>query len=190
MRGSLRRTAAMVRKEIYHVLRDPRTLYLALGMPLVMIFLFGYALSLDVERIPLAVIDHDQSPASRRLARTFTAGGAFRLETELPPGADEAAIEDLFQRRRVKVVLVVPEGYARSLQRGERSEVQVLLDGADANTAAIAQGYLRGIGIAANQRVLGQTLGSLPEPPLDPRIRFRFNPARAVPCSSSRASSP
>ena len=75
---SLVRIGAMAQKETLHIRRDPRTLYLALGMPVVMLFLFGYGLSFDLDRLPLAIADQDRTEASRELVRAVTARTSSR----------------------------------------------------------------------------------------------------------------
>ena len=69
LRRLLQRSLAIGRKEVLHILRDPQVLLFALGMPLVLIFLFGYAVTFDIEQIPLVLVDQEQSPATRRLER-------------------------------------------------------------------------------------------------------------------------
>jgi len=173
MRAFLFRLTAMMRKEIYHILREPRTLYMALGMPIVMIFLFGYAVSFDLENIPLAVLDLDQTAASRSLIEAFTANSTFVVAARVRTIDD---IEPLFRRGNAQLALVIPHGYARQLDRNEPAEVQVLADGADSNTAAIANGYIKGIALFENRRVIAeQGVLSMSEP-LSPRVRVRFNP--------------
>ena len=76
---NLRRTRAIARKEFLHILRDPRSLIMALALPLLMILLFGYALTLDVDRIPTLVYDMDNSPESRELISHFDGSRYFRV---------------------------------------------------------------------------------------------------------------
>ena len=94
MRRFLIRIGAMAAKEALHIRRDPRTLYLALGMPVVMLVLFGYGVSIDIERAPIAVADGDHTAESRALVRAFTAAGELERVAEVAPGDAEA----LFRR--------------------------------------------------------------------------------------------
>ncbi len=129
------RVRALASKEVRHILRDPRSLYLGLGMPLVLLVLMGAGMSFDVDRVPLVVLDRDHSQASRALARAFTADDTFRLVAEVQ---DEAAMEAMFRESRAKAGVIVPSGMARALDRGEQVRVQLLLDGVDGNSAGQA----------------------------------------------------
>ncbi|HVY48228.1 MAG TPA: hypothetical protein VHB21_20210, partial [Minicystis sp.] len=77
MKLSSRRTRAVAHKEVLHMIRDPRVVYLALGLPLLMLLLFGYGISMDVDHIPLAVVDEDRTEASRALVEKLVAGENF-----------------------------------------------------------------------------------------------------------------
>lgn len=169
MRRFVRRTKAIAYKELIHVIRDLRVIYLALGLPVIMLALFGYAVSLDVDHIPIAVVDQDGTRASRRLAEALLAGGAFVREADLP--SPEAA-EPLFRRGRIKAALVIPRGHQRDLARGIASAAQLLVDGSDGTVAAIAMGDALSIvqSLPADERL--PMRGSLSDAP----IRTRFNP--------------
>ena len=168
MNRFVRRTWAVAHKEVLHILRDARAVYLALGLPVVMLMLFGYGISQDVDHVPMAVVDQDRSPASRRLCQGLVAGGDFVHELDLAT-PDEA--EAARRSGRVKAVLVVPQDYGRALSRGLPAEVQLLVDGSDGTTATIAMGDAAGIvGATAAARAVRPTLNA------GPRVRVRFNP--------------
>lgn len=169
-----RRTLAMAQKEMLHILRDVRVLYLALVLPVVMLLIFGYGVSLDVDHIPLAVVDQDGTRASRRLAEGFFAGGEFVRAATLP--TPEQA-EPLLRRGKIKAVLVIEHGYQRDLGRGAGAGAQLLVDGSDGTVATIAMGDAAGI---AQQLSLSEgpaARGSLSSLSSGPAIRARFNPA-------------
>ncbi len=170
--SALGRTWALARKETIHIVRDVRVIYMALGLPVVLLALFGYAVSFDLDRLPIGVVDEDQSPASRRLVEAMTASAAFHVEARL---RDPAEVAERFRRGELKAALVIPRGLGRSLARGERAEAQMLLDGADGMTTSIALGYAAGISQAETQRLLSES-GLVLEPPLSVRARVRFNP--------------
>lgn len=128
----------MARKEWIQIRRDPRSMILAFVLPLFLLLFFGYAISWDVDDIPLAVVDHDRTAGSRKLVEAFVSSGYFVVAEHAPTVAE--AEEDLV-RARVRGVLTIPPGYDRSLRSGEGATVQLLLDGSDANTANIAQNY-------------------------------------------------
>jgi ABC-2 type transport system permease protein len=166
-----RRTRAIAHKELIQMVRDVRVIYLALGLPVVMLVIFGYAISLDVDRVPLAVVDQDHTPASRRMAEAFVAGGAFVREAS-PSSPEEA--EPLLRRGSVKAVLVLPRGYQRDLARGANGGAQLLIDGSDGTVATIAMGDAAGI-VQTMSRTHGESeRASLSQ---GPPIRTWFNPA-------------
>lgn len=169
MRRFLRRASAIAYKEILHIVRDSRVVYMALAMPAVMLILFGYAVSPDVDHVPIAVVDLDRTRASRRLAEALVAGGSFVRAATTP--SSEA--ERLIRRGQVRAILVVPKGYERDLARGVAGEAQLLVDGSNATVATSAIGYASAI--AATLRPDRASPGgvSLTE---GPRIRTRFNP--------------
>lgn len=162
---------ALSHKEVLHMVRDRQVLYLALGMPVVMVVLFGYAVSFDVEDVHIAVVDNDHSPASRRFVERLDASHAFDVSRHLPSAGKAEA---LFRKDAVKAVLVIPRGFARDLQRGETSAVQLLMDGADGTTARVAVGYASQIGQLETLERMQSALSL--QAPIDPRVRTWFNP--------------
>jgi len=170
-RRFLLRVGAMAAKEALHIRRDPRTLALGLVMPVVMLLLFGYGVSFDLERIPLAVSDLDRSPASRELVREFLAPGEFALAREA--GGDEA--EAIFRRREALAVLAIPAGYGRDLARGGPGRVQLLVDGSDAVTANQVLTKAEAIALSASRRQAA-ALGLSGAPLLQAKVWTRYNP--------------
>jgi ABC-2 type transport system permease protein len=161
----------MASKETSHILRDPRTLYLALVMPVVMLFLFGYGVSFDLDRIPIGFADRDGSAASRALARAFTAPGEFASVGEVDPTDAEGP----FRRGEALAVLVVPAGYERDLLAGRAVALQLLVDGADVTSANQVLAKADAIVRAELQRLAGPDAGRT-APPVQARIWTRYNP--------------
>jgi ABC-2 type transport system permease protein len=153
------------RKEVLEIVRDPITVGISLFMPLVMLFLFGFALSFDVEDAPLMIVDHDKSVASRALADQFVNTSYFRFAGA--PEGDRAA-EHALMRGQVRAVLSIPPGFARRLDRGEAAPVEFLVDGTYASTAAIVSAYGRAIIYAFPSGTLRL--------PVQPEIRVWYNP--------------
>lgn len=147
----LSRLWAMARKEALQLRRDRRSLLLAFALPLLLLVIFGYAIVWDVRDIAFAVVDQDASPESRELVESFEASGYFRLVAHLERPGDTAT---LFARRTARLVLVVPPGFAADLGAGRTAQLQVLLDGSDANTATIALAYAEGVTAAYGQRIV------------------------------------
>lgn len=173
---TFRRVRAVFRKEIRHILRDPRSLLMALFEPCLMLMLFGYALSLDVDRIPTLVYDADRSARSRELLQKFAASRFFQIKGYVD---NYHEIEHQIDRGRILMGIVVPEGYAEKIDGAEKAEIQVLIDGSDSNTATIALGYVSGLtrGYAFQLRSEAQNMraGWTPQVPLDLRQRIWYN---------------
>ncbi|MFO7768359.1 MAG: ABC transporter permease [bacterium] len=165
------RIRAVMGKEFRHILRDPRSLAIIFLMPVVMTFLYGYAINLDIKDIGLGVADLDRSTESRALTESFTASGQFVLTRRYPDGA---AAEEGMQWRETVITLVIPAGYARTVEDPDRrgEPVQILVDGSDGNTASVALGYARSI-IA--ERLLSGGVGDRALP-VSLQPRFLYNP--------------
>lgn len=167
----MRRLLAVARKEMLHILRDPRSLAVAVAMPLVLVVLFGYALDMELKDLPVGILDRDHSAESRDLVRAMTSSGFIVDAGRLDANAE---IEPGLRRGRFQAALVIPRDYGRDLAAGGTATVQVLIDGADASTAATVDNYLRAvIGLVdARLRVTGEELGGGPRPVL----RVLYNP--------------
>ena len=135
---SLARLWAVSRKETIQLRRDPRSLMLAFLLPLVMLIIFGYAITFDVKDIHLAVLDRSQTELSRALVQAFESSGYFTVVEYL--SRYEEATERL-DGGRADIVVVLTPRFTHDLGAGRAPPVQILLDGADANTATIAQNY-------------------------------------------------
>jgi ABC-2 type transport system permease protein len=172
LRRSLIRVGAMAAKETLHVVRDPRTLYLALVMPVLMLFLFGYGVSFDIDHVPVAVADLDRSDASRALVRTVT--GSSELVSAGAADPDEA--DRLFRRGRAAAVLVIPRDYGEKVARRERVTLQLLADGSDVIVANQVLAKADALVRAETQRLAGVELSGM-RLPLQVKIWTRYNPA-------------
>ena len=165
------RLLAIARKEWIQLRRDRRSMILAFVLPLFLLLFFGYAISWDIEDIPIAVLDQDRSRESRGLVDALTAGGLFHVEEYLDQYSD---VETPIRTGAVRAVLVIPPGFQRHLAAGGPAPVQFLLDGADANTATIALNYADAIVARHSQDVLLQ--GRRMEPPIEADMRVWYNP--------------
>lgn len=169
---TLERIYAMAAKEAKHVMRDPRTLWLAIGMPVLLVIIFGFGVSFDLDHIPVSIVDLDHTAASRSLEEKLLASGELVLVDH--PETPEAG-ELRLRERKAWVVLVLPRGLEDDLSRGTPVRVQALVDGADASTANQTITRLDGIGRAtAAQLVLRKVA-----PPLQVQVMTRFNPENA-----------
>jgi len=165
------RIGAMSAKEVLHIVRDPRTLVLAFVMPVVMLLLFGYGVSFDLDHLPLALADADRTPESRALTDAFTRAGEFDLVARIAP--EEA--EGLFRRGRAFAALVVRPGYGRDLARGEKAEAALLVDGADAPSASQLLQKADAIARAESLR-RAAAAGAVAAPLVEVRAWTRYNP--------------
>src|SRR5437773_868294 len=126
----MRKMMAVARKEFRQIVRDRRTLMILLFVPAFFLLLYGYALNFDIRHVRLAVDDRDRSAASRLLISAFVNSGYF----DLAASVDAPAASDLMDRNDVRLVVVIPSGFARALRTGQSAPVQVLLNGDNANT--------------------------------------------------------
>ncbi len=172
---NLRRTRAIARKEFLHILRDPRSLLMALALPVVMLMLFGYALTLDVDDIPTVVYDADGSPASREVTALFDGSRYFSVIDH----AGYSAIIEGINRDEVLLGVVIPEDYSENLAAGREAAIQLLIDGSDSNTASIALGYAQALlevhAMELRTRWLDRIGGTELRPPVEPRLRVWYN---------------
>ena len=171
------RLKAIVLKEFLQIIRDPRSLGMAVSVPILLLLLFGYALTLDVDRIPTVVYDLDRTPRSRDMVDRFLSSQYFQLEAA---AQSYAYLQEMLDTGRALMGLVIPANFSRDLEAGRESTIQVLMDGTDANTATIALGYANAITLLYSQDLLKEKMTRLGvgkiSPPIEPRIRIWFNP--------------
>lgn len=173
IRGTLRRTGAIAHKEVMHIFRDLNTLYFAIGMPLIMLILFGYAISFDVDHIPVVVVDQDGTAESREVvARLFSGRSFTRVATR--DSAEE--IEPMLRRRDASVGVVVPKGYGKALARGDVAVVQVLVDAADNATSSTVLASASRFTVVVNRDLARAQIGTTPDP-IEARVRALYNPS-------------
>ena len=172
-----RRAWAVARKEFLHVLRDPRSLAMAIAMPMFLLLLYGYALTLDVDNVPMIVWDQSQTAASRDFISRFGGSRYFAIEGY---GWNYHDLEREIDSGHALVALVVPRDFADQVRSGRRASVQMIVDGSDSNTAtlavnyadAVAQAYSQSLRLQEMRRLHGTTLSSA----VDFRPRVWFNP--------------
>ena len=170
-RSKLRRIRALVRKETYQVVRDPSSIAIGVILPLILILLFGYGLSLDVRNVPLAVVIEQPSPEAMELAAGFQLSPYFhpRLLRSMPPA------QQLLLEHAVDGVVRIPADFARHVTAGD-AEVQLVVHGGDANRARIIQGYVQGAVGAWAAREAAQGRASVAAP-VTVQARLWFNEA-------------
>ena len=171
MRASLRRIFAQAHREALELMRDRVRLGFAVLGTLLLMFVFGYGINMDVEGLAFAVLDRDQTPESRAYIQEFTASNYF---VERPPLHDEAELQRRMRSGDVRLALEIPPGFGRDLLRGRTTEVSAWIDGAMPFRAETVRGYTEGVHqgfvarLAAHQGVTAPLVASI-EP------RFRYN---------------
>jgi ABC-2 type transport system permease protein len=166
--SSLRRIAALARKESLQVVRDPSAILIAFVLPVILLFLFAYAVSLDIRRVPIGVVLDSDAAAAQSLAAAFAGTRYF----EVTPARDRREVADDLLAGRLEGFVVIPADFsARLAGAGSVPLIQVITDGSQPNTANFVAGYAQG--------VVGQWLaarGTSAAPVVELRTRFWFNP--------------
>lgn len=163
------RILAIVHKEFIHIFRDPRSLVIVFLMPILMILMYGYAITFDIKEINVGVLDQDGTSASRELVQGLTSSNYFKTAARLNSRSD---IESAFMSRRIIAALVIPVDFAKQLQNERVAPVQLIVDGSNANTATVASNYLKSFltlySLDINEQVL--------RPPVQLQPRVWYNP--------------
>lgn len=162
------RIKAVTKKELIQISRDPFSLALAFLMPVLLLFLFGYAITLDVDNLKTAVYDQDNSSESREFLAELVQSGYFTV-VGYPSTSEE--ITPYLDRGSARVAIWIPLDFAKNLRTGKESQVQVLVDGSDSNTATIGLAYVAAVADLFTQRMSPQRR----LPPIEPRLRVWYN---------------
>ena len=174
----MKRMLTIMRKELIHIVRDPKTLMLVIVMPVMMLALLGYAVTSDIENIPLAVVDLSKSEASQGFIDRYWISGFFEITAY---AESEKEILELIDSGIVKTGVLIPEGFGREIDTGGSSPVQFYIDGSNPTVAQAAQLAAETIGQVASQEIFIENLSKRMEGvdfklPIDARIRFLYNP--------------
>lgn len=165
----LLRIKAIAKKELLQIRRDPMSLAMAFLMPVMLLFIFGYAITMDVNNLRTIVYDLDKSSLSRELAAQFRVSGYFTIVGYVD---DNKEIDSYLDSGKAQVAISIPHNFSENIKRGESAGLQVIVDGSDSNTATIALGYVTAISELYSQRIKGVRIIPL----IDPRIRVWYNP--------------
>jgi len=170
---SLRRALAIARKELRHIIRDPRLLFLVTLSPALLGLTFSYVFSFDVQQAALAVLDLDKSALSRQLLSHLTADGDFWVHSHVSSFAE---IDELLLRGAVEAALVIPPGFDTDIRRGRPAQLQVIVEGMDTVEARQNTGYLEARIAAFAAAAPAPTADQPPAPRLEVRSRAWYNP--------------
>ncbi|HPI61613.1 ABC transporter permease, partial [Zoogloea sp.] len=153
----LQRIIALAWKEWREIVRDRLFFSLAFIVPTMLMLLFGFGLTLDVENLPFAVVDHDRSAASRDYTYRFISSRYFDFKGQ---ASDERQLDTLLADNRIRLALVIPPRFGERLARGEAAPVQVLIDGTFPMRAQTTQGYVAAINSAVSLDNMAQALSA------------------------------
>jgi ABC-type multidrug transport system permease subunit len=173
---SLRKIMAIMKKEFFHIIRDTRSLILAFIIPLCLILIFGYALSLDVNELETIIVDYDRTDMSRDLIRHLNATSYFNIKGYVH---DAEEVTEYLDHGKAAVGVIIPPDFTRKIKSDEEAPIQVLMDGSDPNFANIARGYINvfieGYNLKLLLQFLNRNSAEKINPPVDGRIRIWFN---------------
>jgi ABC-2 type transport system permease protein len=176
MRDTIAVILAIIKKEFYQIRQDKRMFGISVMAPILQVFLLGYAATTDIKNSIMVVCDLDKTAESRAFVETFTTSNYFipQYFVESPN-----TVASYVETAKANIALVVPKGFAKNLFSRERAQVQVLLDGTDANTSNILLGYATQIVNSYSRRVLAEyanVRGRMSVPQVVPEPRVWFNP--------------
>jgi ABC-2 type transport system permease protein len=172
------RLFSLIRKEFIQIMRDPRTLGITFVMPILQLFLLGYASTSDVRNVPLAMFDQDKSPASRELLDAYRAADYFKIDYIVN---NESEIRELIDTGQARAAIIIPPDYGEKIAAGQQTQVAFIIDGSDptiANTA-LSAATLIGQAKATNltiERLTARGQGGVFKPAVEVRTQVWFNP--------------
>lgn len=172
----LNRIYALVKKEFRQIRRDARTLSLIFIFPVFLLMLFGYALSLDVKNVKIAVKDNDNSPETREFIAMLESSSYFNVIGYLH---NDKEINSMLDEKLVQCVVVFPANFTDDLRAGKNVQLQFLIDGVDGNTATVIMNYVTSATSFYNNKVTQEFLartGVKSFVPIDPQPLFWYNP--------------
>lgn len=150
------RLVSIIRKEIIHILRDPRTLGMMVLMPIIQLILLGYTATTDIRHLSTAVYDGDRTLQSRQLIQAYDASDYFQIESYL---RNEGEMATLLDRGEIRAGLIIPAGYGDKVVKGTSAQVAFVIDGSDPAVATTAFGASQSVGQAFNTQIIRQRLG-------------------------------
>jgi ABC-2 type transport system permease protein len=168
---SARRLVALVAKELRQIMRDPSTFLIAFVLPLLLLFLFGYAVSLDTSRTRIALVVEDSSAPALGLAEAYRHSPFFEVRT----ARSLASVRDLIVDGRVRAIVVIPADFGAGAKRGRPPPIQIIADGSQPNTAHFVAAYAEGVRASwAAAELPGRR--AAPPPAVQVSPRYWYNP--------------
>lgn len=167
----MRQFLAFVKKECYHIFRDRRTLLILFGMPVILIILFGFAITNEIHQAKIAVLDQSNDQYSRQLIRKMTASGYFSIQKQLQSATE---IEAAFREGDIKMVIVIPANFGLDFYHQRKATVQLLADASDPNTATTLVNYANAMILQYQEELAGERKLPLT---IQAEVRMQYNPA-------------
>ncbi|HZV21544.1 MAG TPA: ABC transporter permease, partial [Hyphomicrobiales bacterium] len=169
--GSLRRIRALIRKEMLQIVRDPSSLIVAVVLPVLLLFLFGFGISFDVTTIRLGLVIENPTPETVMFRASLSNTPYFDIRVAY----DRRAFLDDLTASRIDGVVILASDFSRRIGRGDTAPVQIITDGTDPNTASLVSAYVQGAWQSwVSQRALSR--GAKTDVPIGTESRFWFNP--------------
>jgi len=165
----MKRFLAFLRKEFYHIFRDPRTLIILFGIPIAQLMLFGYVMTNEVRNVKVAIVDNSKDDLSKRLSQRLLSSGFFQLAA-IP--TSESDFESLFRSGKVKEIVVFEPDFAKNLMKDGKAGIQVIADASEPNAAQLIVNYTTAI---ANGFVKDEFLKDQSPPGINIKVRMLFN---------------
>jgi len=165
----MNRFLAFLRKEFYHIFRDPRTLIILFGIPIAQLMLFGYVMTNEVRNVKVAIVDHSKDDLSKRLSQQLLSSGFFQLAA-IP--SSENDYESLFRSGTVKEIIVFEPEFALHLMKEGKANIQVIADASEPNAAQLTVNYTTAI---VNNFVKNELMKNQPLPGINIKVRMLFN---------------
>ncbi|MGB5665831.1 MAG: ABC transporter permease [Maribacter sp.] len=166
----MKRFIGFIRKEIYHIKRDKRSLFILFGMPIVQVLLFGFAITNEINNVDIAILDHSKDATTKEIINKISASKYFSIKQFLD---NEAAIESAFEKGKIKAVLNFEKDFSKKLVTEKQATVQILTDATDPNTANTISNYTSAI-LQKYQQDLNQDMKVLYQ--IVPQTRMVYNP--------------
>jgi ABC-2 type transport system permease protein len=166
----MKRFGIFVYKEFLHVMRDRKTLLILFGMPVIQILIFGFVLTNEVKNAKIVILDQATDQASRQVIDKISASRYFDIERSI---RTKGQIEDAFKEGKIKIALIIPQGFQADLMHGKSAKIQILSDASDPNTATTLNSYITAI--IRDFQVNGSNEIKMPYR-IEPEIRMMYNP--------------
>ena len=138
----MKKFIGFVKKEYYHIIRDPRTLFVLIAMPIAQILLFGYVITNEIKNASIGILDHSNDEITKQISSKILSSGYFKLDASIN---SEQEIHEAFRKGKIKEVIVFEPHFSEKLKKEGTAKIQIIADASDPNTARILTNYASGI---------------------------------------------